>query len=83
MLGILNQPDILTRTIGSDTPIDCLRKAFNDLRVGTAFAKANLVLTHPTTWAEVQLQNSEGGLYLKYLGNVRRAGRKCHGSVLC
>lgn len=64
MVGILNQPNILTRAIGSDTPVDCLRKSFNDLRTGTAFARANLVLTHPTTWAEIQLQKAEGGLYL-------------------
>lgn len=64
MLGLLNQSGTLTRTLGSDTPVDCLRKAFNDLRIGSAFAHANLVAMHPTTWAEIQLQKSEGGLYL-------------------
>lgn len=64
MLGLLNTPGVLTRSIGSDTPVDALRKAFNDLRVGSAFAKANLVAMHPTTWADIQLQKATNGLYL-------------------
>ncbi len=64
MLGLLNQSGTLTRAIGSDTPVDCLRKAFNDLRVGSAFAHADLVAMHPTTWADIQLQKSSGGLCL-------------------
>lgn len=64
MLGLLNQSGTLTRAIGSDTPVDCLRKAFNDLRVGSAFATASLVAMHPTTWADIQLQKATNGLYL-------------------
>jgi HK97 family phage major capsid protein len=64
LLGLLNTTGTLTRLIGSDTPIDCLRKAFNDLRVGSAFATADLVAMHPTTWADLQLQKSTTGLYL-------------------
>lgn len=64
MLGLLNQSGTLTRAIGSDTPIDCLRKAFNDLRVGSAFATASVVAMHPTTWADLQLQKATNGLYL-------------------
>jgi HK97 family phage major capsid protein len=64
MLGLLNQPNVLTRVIGSDSPIDCLRKSFNDLRVGSAFANASLVILNPTTWADIQLQKATGGLYL-------------------
>src|SRR5271169_1649077 len=44
MLGLLNTSGTLTRSLGSDTPIDRLRKSFNDLRVGSAFANANLVV---------------------------------------
>jgi HK97 family phage major capsid protein len=64
MMGLLNTSGTLTRAIGSDTPVDCLRKSFNDLRVGSAFAHASLVVMHPTTWAEIQLEKSTGGLYL-------------------
>lgn len=64
MQGLIGTSNVLTRELGSDTPIDCLRKSFNDLRNGSAFANASLVVTHPTTWAEIQLQKSTGGLYL-------------------
>jgi HK97 family phage major capsid protein len=64
MLGLLNTSGTLTRAIGSDTPIDCIRKAMNDLRVGTSFVKPNLILTHPTTWADLTLQKSTTGQYL-------------------
>ncbi|TPG31756.1 phage major capsid protein [Mycolicibacterium hodleri] len=64
MRGILNTSGTLTRAIGADTPIDCLRKAFNDLRVGSSFARADLVAMHPTTWADLQLQKATTGLYL-------------------
>jgi Phage capsid family len=64
MLGLLNTSGVLTRAIGSDTPIDCLRKGINDIRVGSAFAKADTILTHPTTWADLQLQKATTGAYL-------------------
>jgi hypothetical protein len=65
MRGILNTGgSVLTRTIGADTPIDCIRKAINDIRVGSSFAKADLILTHPTTWADLTLQKSTTGQYL-------------------
>lgn len=55
---------ILTRVIGSDTAVDCVRKGINDLRIGSAFAKANLIVMHPTTWADLQLQKATTGVYL-------------------
>lgn len=64
MLGLLNQSGTLTRAQGSDTPIDCLRKAVNDLRVGSAYSRANLILLNPTTWADLQLVKSSQGLYV-------------------
>jgi HK97 family phage major capsid protein len=64
MLGILNTSGTLTRAIGSDTPVDCLRKAVNDIRVGSSYARASLILTHPTTWADLQLQKATTGAYL-------------------
>jgi HK97 family phage major capsid protein len=54
MLGILNTSGILTRAMGTDTPIDALQLAFNDLRVGPAFATADLVALHPTRWNAVR-----------------------------
>jgi len=64
MLGLVNVSGILTRSIGSDTPVDCIRKAINDIRVGSSFAKADLILMHPTTHADLTLQKSTTGQYL-------------------
>lgn len=49
MLGLLNETGTLTRAIATNTALDCLKKSFNDLRVGSSFATADLVAMHPTT----------------------------------
>jgi HK97 family phage major capsid protein len=41
-----------------------LRKGINDIRVGTSFAQADLIITHPTTWADLTLQKSTTGQYV-------------------
>jgi HK97 family phage major capsid protein len=64
MLGLLNTSGILTRAMSSDTPLDAIRKGINDLRTGTAFAKASLIVVHPTTLADLELQKSSTGQYL-------------------
>jgi HK97 family phage major capsid protein len=64
MRGLLNTSGTLTRAIGSDTPVDCVRKAINDLRVGASFVTANLILMNPTTWQDLTLQKSTQGQYL-------------------
>ncbi len=64
MLGILNASGTLTRAQGSDTVIDAIRKSINDIRVGSSFTEANLILVNPGDWADIQLQKSTGGLYL-------------------
>jgi HK97 family phage major capsid protein len=38
--GLLNVAGVLTRSVGSDTNIDALAKAANDIRVGSAFGEA-------------------------------------------
>jgi HK97 family phage major capsid protein len=79
LLGILNVSGTLTRSQGGDTPLDCIRKAMNDLRTGSAFADANLMITHPNTWADLQLQKSTTGTYLlspndpNAIGNLNEA----------
>jgi len=62
--GILAISGTLTRSVGSDTPIDALQKSFNDLRVGSAYATADLVAMHPTTWNAIQRQKSSFNTYL-------------------
>ncbi|QUD81035.1 phage major capsid protein [Gordonia polyisoprenivorans] len=56
---------VLTRAKGStESPIDTLAGAFNDLRVGNAYATANLVAMHPSTWLYLQSQKDSYGRYL-------------------
>lgn len=74
MLGILNTSGTLTRSVGSDTPLDAIRKAANDIRVGSSFAEASLVLTHPTTWQDLTLVKSTTGNYVLDPDNPNRLG---------
>jgi hypothetical protein len=64
MLGLLNTPGVLTRSVGSDTNIDAIRKSFNDIRVGSSYGNANLVCMNPTTWASLSLAKATTGAYL-------------------
>jgi hypothetical protein len=64
MLGLLNTPGVLTRSVGSDTNIDSIRKSFNDIRVGSSYGNANLVCMNPTTWASISLAKATTGAYL-------------------
>jgi hypothetical protein len=62
--GILNTSGTLTRSMGTDTPLDCLAKAYADVRVGAAFADPDLVLMHPNTLGALRRQKDADGRYL-------------------
>ena len=62
--GILNTVGILTRDRGTDTPLDAIQKAFDDLRVGSSFATPSLVVLHPSTWSYLRRQKNTLGSYL-------------------
>ena len=64
MTGILNVSGLLTRAQGTDTPIDAIQRAFNDLRVGSAFATADLVALHPSTWNSIRRQKTTFNSYI-------------------
>jgi capsid protein len=64
MNGILAASGLLSRPIGSDTPLDAIQLAFNDLRTGPAFGTADLVALSPTTWNTLRRQKSSFGTYL-------------------
>ena len=64
MTGILATSGLLTRAIGSDTRLDAIRKGINDIRVGSSFGVADLIVLHPSTWAQLQLEKSSQGVYL-------------------
>lgn len=77
MRGLLNTSGILTRAMSSDTPLDAIRKAISDLRTGSAYATASLIIINPLTLADLELQKSSTGAYLLHpndpasLGNTR------------
>ena len=56
-LGLFNQTGTLTRTFtsgGSDTQIDVLVEAANDVRVGSSYADADLIILNPTDWLTIR-----------------------------
>lgn len=72
--GLLNTSGVLERSKGSDTRIDALVKAFNDIRVGGAFANANLVLMHPTTWTAIKTSKDLNDRYILALNQPNELG---------
>lgn len=51
--GLFNATGTLTRqynSIGGDTIIDTVLEAVTDIRVGGAYAQADLILLHPNDW---------------------------------
>jgi HK97 family phage major capsid protein len=62
--GILNTAGTLTRSMGTDSPLDCLAKSYADVRVGAAFADPDLVLIHPNTLSALRRAKDAEGRYL-------------------
>lgn len=62
--GILQTAGTLTRSMGTDTPLDCLAKAYVDLRVGAAFADPDVVLVNPATLGALRRTKSADGNYV-------------------
>jgi hypothetical protein len=62
--GLLQTSGTITRTMGADSPLDCLSKAYADLRVGSAYADPDLVLMHPNTLGALRRQKSAEGQYI-------------------
>lgn len=72
--GLLHTSGVLERSKGSDTRIDALVKASNDIRVGGAYANANLILMHPTTWAAVRTTKDLQDRYVLALNQPNELG---------
>ena len=65
LTGLLHTTGTLSRAVAtSEAPLDTINLAFNDLRIGAAFATANLVAMHPTTWTYLRSQKDTMGRYL-------------------
>ena len=70
MLGLINTTGTLTRvcpsiTSTSYTQIDSLVEGIGDLRVGSAYAVADLIVLNPFDWQEItRIKNSQGSFVL-------------------
>ncbi len=63
--GLLHNANVLTRNATtSETELDAIRYAINDLRVGPAFAQADIIAWHPTTAAYAKTRKDSLGRYL-------------------
>ena len=62
--GILQTTGTLTRSMGTDSPLDCLAKAYVDVRTGAAFADPDLVLLHPATLGALRRSKDRGRRYI-------------------
>ena len=64
MTEILHTSGVLTRAKSTDSYLDAVVKGINDLRVGSAYATADLVAMHPSTWTLLRTQKDSQGRYL-------------------
>jgi HK97 family phage major capsid protein len=69
--GLLLQSGILTRDYTTDhtadatvTGLDVIVNAVADLRTGAAFATADLIVLHPTTWTKLRRTKDSQGRYI-------------------
>lgn len=54
----------LTRDKGTDTALDAVELALNDLRTGPAFAVADLIIAHPDDFSALRREKDTQGRYL-------------------
>ena len=62
--GLLSTSGTLTRAVGTDSPLDAINKAIIDIRVGPAFADADLCLIHPNTYGALLRSKDADGRYV-------------------
>lgn len=63
--GLLNTSGILTRATSTDSNLDAISKAFDDLRVGSSFVEPDGIVMHPSTWGSTR--RSKDGQQRYYL----------------
>ncbi|NKQ52144.1 phage major capsid protein [Amycolatopsis sp. K13G38] len=62
--GLLHVSGTLGRVRGTETPLDTLEMAVNDLRVGPAFASPDAVVLNPTDWSAIRRAKDAQNRYL-------------------
>lgn len=64
LTGLLNTTGIQTRAMGTDTRIDAIFKATNDLRTGTSFVEPDVIVLSPVDFGLMRAQKDGNGRYL-------------------
>lgn len=64
LTGLLNTSGILVRARGTDSPVDAVLKARTDVRTGSTFSEADLIIMHPTDAQTCLLYKDSNGQYL-------------------
>jgi hypothetical protein len=64
MSQLLGVGGTLTRALGTDTVLDCLSKAYVDLRTNSGYADPDLVIMHPATLGAIRREKDAEGRYL-------------------
>ncbi|HEX2893164.1 MAG TPA: phage major capsid protein [Marmoricola sp.] len=62
--GLLSVAGVLTRAQSTETALDTLEMALNDLRVGAAFTEATGVVMHPSDFSDLRLAKDGQQRYL-------------------
>lgn len=62
--GLLTNTGVINRARGTDTALDAIEQAVNDLRVGPAFADPDTIVLHPTDWSAIRRAKNTLGNYL-------------------
>jgi capsid protein len=66
-IGLFNATGTLTRqhtSTGGDTIVDTVLEAVTDIRVGGAYARADLILLHPNDWLAMRKLKTSFGSYV-------------------
>jgi hypothetical protein len=62
--GLLATSGTLSRTRGTETPLDTLEMAVSDLRTGPAFTRPTGIVLHPTDWSAIRRSKDLQNRYL-------------------
>jgi len=64
LTGLLGATGVITRAKGTDTVLDALEQAINDLRTGPAYVEPDTIVLHPSNWSLARRQKDTQGRYL-------------------
>lgn len=64
LTGILSTSGLLTRAVGTDTALDAVEQAIDDLRVGPSYCDADLIVLNPGDFSKLRRSKDSQGRYI-------------------